>query len=390
MRQSNQAQLAAALRSTRARTLKVFDQFQPEQLALPYSTIVNLPLWEIGHLAWFQEYWCLRQSNQPTDYAPIRNSCFESADGLFDSNKISHLDRWSLALPNVAQTKSYLSHTLAATLEKLATLAPTDEALYFHRLSLFHEYMHVEALIYTFQTLGYPLRGFEHNLRLPQQRAQLRRFEPGYVVLGSEPGSGFTFDNEKYSHRQHIAGFEIASQTVSVGEFAQFVESTHRTLPRHWRRGPQGLEQHRFGHWFALPTDEAMINVSVHDAEAYCAWAGKRLPTEAEWQYAVEHWSEFKWGQQVWEWTASTFQPFPGFSPDPYKEYSEPWFGDHRVVKGGSFATDPGMVSAKFRNFYQPQREDPFIGFRVCSLHSTDHVTEATVDINDLRGHARR
>ncbi len=368
MRQSDRKQLAAALKSTRVRTLAVFDQLRPDQLAVPYSTIVNLPLWEIGHLAWFQEYWCLRQADRPTDYLPMRDSLLAGADGLFDSNKIAHADRWALALPSITQTRAYLDHTLEANLEKLATLPDRDEALYFHRLCLFHEYMHVEALIYTFQTLGYPLRGLRQNLNLPREQAQMRCFESASIVMGSMPGCGFAFDNEKHGHRQTIAAYEIASQTVSVGEFAQFVESTGHSLPRHWRRGRRGLEHHRFGTWLPLPRGEAMSNVSAREAEAYCEWAGRRLPTEAEWQYAAEHWPEFHWGQQVWEWTASVFQPFPGFSADPYREYSEPWFGDHRVVKGGSFATDPGMVSTKFRNFYQPQRDDPFIGFRVCSV----------------------
>jgi gamma-glutamyl hercynylcysteine S-oxide synthase len=390
LRESGREHLAMALRSARARTLELFDQLQPEQLALPYSTIVNLPLWEIGHLAWFQEYWCLRQADRPSDYSPVRESSLAGADRLFDSNKIAHPIRWSLALPDVRQTKAYLRNTLEASLEKLAILPETDEALYFHRLSLFHEYMHIEALTYTFQTLGYQLQGARPDLNLPRDQAQMRRFDSASVTLGSDPGSGFSFDNEKFSHRQNLSAFEIASQTVSVGEFAQFVESTGRSLPRHWRRSRAGLEQQRFGIWLPLPLGEAMLNVSAHEAEAYCEWAGKRLPTEAEWQYAAENWPEFCWGQQVWEWTASDFLPFPGFSADPYKEYSEPWFGDHRVVKGGSFATDPGMVSTKFRNFYQPQRDDPFIGFRVCSLHSADHMTETSVDINDLSRHAGR
>ncbi len=368
MRLSTREQLAAALKTTRARTLGIFDQLTAAQMAVPYLAIVNLPLWEVGHLAWFQEYWCLRQAERPSDFLAVRGSLLDEADRLFDSNLVAHRSRWTLTLPTVSQIKNYLNLTLEASLEKLARCANNDAELYFHRLCLYHEYMHVEALIYTCQTLGYPLEGIACELGLPFEKERLRRFAPSSFSLGCEPGSGFVFDNEKYAHRQSLAGFEIASQLVSVGAYAEFVESAGFALPRHWRRGAAGLEQHRFGHWQALKLGEAMVNVSALDAEAFCQWAGKRLPTEAEWQYAAEHWPEFSWGRQAWEWTASVFEPFPGFLADPYKEYSEPWFGDHRVVKGGSFATDPGMVDTKFRNFYQPHRNDPFIGFRVCSL----------------------
>jgi gamma-glutamyl hercynylcysteine S-oxide synthase len=368
LRQSSREALAEALRITRARTLSIFDQLSSEQRALSYSPIVNLPLWELGHVGWFQEYWCLRQAEPPRDYRPVRPSIEAQADRLYDSARVAHQRRWALTLPEVGEIKSYLRKVLDATLARLSQLPDTDEALYFHRLCLFHEYMHVEALIYTFQTLGYPLEISGINLGLPGPRASTRRFEAGVVIMGSQPNSGFIFDNEKYAYRQSVAAFEIASQPVSVGEFAEFIEATNQLLPRHWRRGRFGLEQRLFGHWHALPLDHAMANVSAFQAEAYCQWVGRRLPTEAEWQYAAETWKDFNWGRNVWEWTASAFEPFPSFSADPYKEYSEPWFGDHRVVRGGSFATDPGMISSKFRNFYQPYRDDPFIGFRTCAL----------------------
>jgi gamma-glutamyl hercynylcysteine S-oxide synthase len=367
LRQCSREQLAGALRAVRARTLALFNQLTPRQLALPYSPIVNLPLWEVGHVAWFQEYWCLRQAERSVDFRPVSDSILESADGFYDSNRVGHQRRWELTLPTVSRTLDYLGRTLEASLLKLSQLPDTDEALYFHRLSLFHEYMHVEALIYTFQTMGYPLEAADCHLNQSSSQASMRSFESTTLLLGSKAGSGFIFDNEKYEHRQNLGSFAIASQVVTVGEFADFVESIDGPLPLHWRQGPHGLEQHRFGLWRPLPRQEAMVHVSAYEAKAYCLWAGKRLPTEPEWQYAAEHWPDFRWGGQVWEWTSTVFEPFPGFCADPYKEYSEPWFGDHSVVRGGSFATDPGMMSTKFRNFYQPHRNDPFIGFRVCS-----------------------
>lgn len=110
-----------------------------------------------------------------------------------------------------------------------------------------------------------------------------------------------------------------------------------------------------------------MIHVSAWEAEAYARWAGRRLPTAAEWEHAAATQPAFAWGRSVWEWTASTFTPYPGFAPGPYRDYSAPWFGDHRELRGGAFATHPRLHDLRYRNFFQPGRNDVFTGFRTAA-----------------------
>ena len=148
----------------------------------------------------------------------------------------------------------------------------------------------------------------------------------------------------------------MARRPVTYGEYRKFRE------PLYCKDG----KVRRFDRWIPIPDDEPVRHVSWQDATEYCAWAGRRLPTEAEWEFAALAGLENV--GHVWEWTASAFLPYPGFVRDPYKEYSEPWFATHRVLRGSSFATPPGVAHARFRNFYTPERADMFVGFRTCAL----------------------
>jgi iron(II)-dependent oxidoreductase len=143
---------------------------------------------------------------------------------------------------------------------------------------------------------------------------------------------------------------------VTYGEYRRFKE------PLYCKDGMV----RRFDRWVPIPDDEPVRHVSWHDAVGYCEFAGRRLPTEAEWELAALAGLENV--GHVWEWTSSTFLPYPGFLRDPYKEYSEPWFGTHKVLRGSSFASPPGLAHARFRNFYTPERADMFVGFRTCAL----------------------
>jgi iron(II)-dependent oxidoreductase len=213
--------------------------------------------------------------------------------------------------------------------------------------------MHAEAFHYTRQTLGYPAPEAPKTGLAGEGDMQCAG---GVFRLGAARDSGFAFDNEKWSHPVVLPPFRISRRPVTYGEYRRFKE------PLYCKDGMV----RRFDRWVPIPDDEPVRHVSWHDAVGYCEFAGRRLPTEAEWELAALAGLENV--GHVWEWTSSTFLPYPGFLRDPYKEYSEPWFGTHKVLRGSSFASPPGFAHARFRNFYTPERADMFVGFRTCAL----------------------
>lgn len=371
-RQAGAEALDRALRSTRARTLGIFEAWQlaKPNLCIPYAPEFNPPLWELGHVGWFQEWWIARNRHRHAGARcdpdhPRLDSRLPGADALFDSSKVAHTDRWSLPLPSPDATRTYLAEVLEDSLRILKTSVSSDDTLYFWRLALFHEAMHCEAAVFMAQALGIALPahlaaghlpptpvGGTDTHHLPSQAWQL-----GYT------DAGFAFDNELSSHPVELAGCEIDTRAVSWSRYLPFLEATGHPQPRHLRQNPSGWEVQRFGQWLPIKLDDPAIHLTCHDAEAWCAWAGRRLPTEAEWECAALTLPEFEWGR-VWEWTASPFVPYPGFEAHAYRDYSEPWFGTRRVLRGGSSATAQEMLHTCYRNFFTPERADVFAGFR--------------------------
>jgi gamma-glutamyl hercynylcysteine S-oxide synthase len=382
VRKLNRSELARELVLTREHTLSLLQSLTPEQWAVPLLDSINPPLWELGHLAWFQEYWCCRWR----DAQPLNKSILLNADTWYDSNTVSHATRWQLDLPNLKLTNQYLSDTLQASLEKLSRTADSDDGLYNFRLALFHEKMHAEAFTYTWQYLGYPAT---QNIRQPDETVVSPdiAFADSVLNMGSNQNDGFVFDNEKWAHPVTVPAFEISSSPVMNSEYAAFVfeggysqqqywdpdyfqmlKATGRTMPSYWEKKAGRVTERWFDSRIPIQGERPVMHISAFEAQAYCMWAKRSLPTEAQWEVAALNSTEFNWGRSIWEWTASAFESYPGFEADRYKEYSAPWFGDHRVCKGSSFATPAGLAHAKFRNFFKPMRHDIFVGFRTCAI----------------------
>jgi iron(II)-dependent oxidoreductase len=425
-------ELLSQIRDARERTLCLIQGLDAHQMMGPHLDIVNPLRWEIGHTAYFYEYWVLRQhlGEQPV---------FPGVDELYDSITIAHDDRWDLPLPELADTLAYMHEVQTRVCRHIEQDGLDRRRDYLAQYAVFHEDMHTEAFTYTRQTLGYPAPAIQVDRR-PEGASDDGTpdvaIPGGTFVLGATPQDGFVFDNEKWGHEQEVVPFRIAREAVSQAEFAAFADAggyLDRALwsgegwdwrqgrglehPVYWRRGEDGWQRRQFDQWWPLQPQAAMIHVSWHEAEAFCRWAGRRLPTELEWEVAAAAEPaeaggglsrvkrRYPWGDEqptpslanldghalgtvdvgalsagdsafgcrqmignVWEWTDTLFGPYPGFEPDMYADYSQPLFGNTRVLRGGGWATRGRMIRNTWRNYYGADRNDVFAGFRTCAL----------------------
>jgi ergothioneine biosynthesis protein EgtB len=391
-RRAGRGLLAEALRASRADTLATFAAYERALpgLVVPRREELNPPLWELGHVGWFQEYWLARNPQRHRGVAadpdaPRPEGVRGGADALYHSGRVAQAGRWSLPLPAAEATRADLEAQLAATLALLAATPDDDQALYFFRLALFHEDMHHEAALYMAQGLGIaideprwqaqPLAGRRGEIDLPAATWRL-----------GHDGPGFAFDNELAAHEEQLNACAIDCRVVRWDEYLDFVDAggyldprwwseegrawlaaTRAAAPRYLRRAAGRWQQWRHGRWTVLDATLAACHLTLHEAQAWCAWAGRRLPTEAQWERAaVTRPDAFRWGE-VWEWTASGFAPYPGFAPHPYRDYSAPWFDGRPVLRGASFATQPRMRCPRYRNYFGAARNDIFAGFRSCA-----------------------
>ena len=428
-------ELVESLVDTRKRELEVLDNLTHDQLYGAQMKSIEPPIWEMGHVGWFQDRWILQNLDEKE---PVSTD----ADNLYDSFNIPNAERWDLAFPSFGETYEYITEVLSRIVQRLDGRELTPEDVYFYRLVINHEDMHSETMVHIRQTLGYK-RPSINNIRTTPPAIDTDftlhdvSIPGGTYLLGATEDMDFVLDNEKWAHPIELQPFKISATPVTVEQYKAFVEAggyQDRSLwsdegwawrekaqaekPIYWQKEADGTWCMR---WFEqtvpLQPYHPMMHVNYYEANAYCKWAGRRLPTEAEWELAASgELTEdgqgftttkrlFPWGDSqptqaqanldsealgpidvralpegdsafgvrqmignVWEWTADTFDAYPGFVIDPYDTYSEPSFGQQKVLRGGCWVTRSRVIRNTWRNFYTPDRNNIFAGFRTVAL----------------------
>ncbi len=422
MRQAGRELLSLALMDARNHTLHLLSHFEPVPAAPPagaHRPPAESPLWLAGHIGWLAEYWIGRNPQRALGAAcpadGVRLASIEPlSDSWFNPALAPAGTRWQLPLPDVEAIRAYLLETLESTLELLEKAGDTDAGLYFYRMALFHEDLRCEQLVALAQVLGVPLK-----LALPVGVAARDAVlvPAGRWMLGAAP-AGFAFGIERPAHEVDVPEFEIDAQPVSWAQYVEFVEDGGYDQPELWqpagwewlqreaggegRRGPRYVEQigaaggavlqNHFGQAARMAGNQSVMHVSWWEADAWARWAGRRLPTEVEWEQACGPLPD---PVEDYAWFASTApaektQKVGTRKPNArgihdmlgnaWEWVSDPWSAEDStgVLKGGAYGSEE--VSPETRQKYldawderdahRPRStwwvyDGPFIGFRV-------------------------
>lgn len=383
--------LSLALIDARNRLLRWLDAF--DACEPPPSEEFDPPDWVAGHVAWQQEYWIARNVTRAHGSAPPRSnvrlpSIDTAADAAYDPTQVPRAARWQAQWPEPQALRGYLLQTLETTLDLLARAPETDESLYFFRAALAAEDLAAEALATQIQALAQkpppeplelpmPARPMREPLWFPAQRWTLGTAGPGHVP-----------DTERGQESVDVPEFEIDAQPVCWAQYVEFIDDGGYDDPRWWdaagrdwlaatgRRVPRYVEQSRGGvtvrrdaRLQRVPAQQSVMHVSLHEALAWCRWAGRRLATEVEWEIAARRGGAargFVWGD-VLEWTAGRARLFDGAEPGPAFDPATIAAGA-RVVRGASWRTPQRLVHPCARRFRPPAHDGAFIGFRSCAI----------------------
>ena len=387
-------------------------------------------LWDLGHIAEFEHLWLVLNLGGEVKFGEM--------PGLYNPFEHPRRVRGELQLPSLSETLQHMAEVRTRALSGLVCFDPySSNALlragYVYRMVAQHEYQHDETMLQTLrlkQGAAYAApRAFLPPLEkfaLPKPGSMVR-FPGGTVRVGTEDRSA-AYDNERPRHERELAPFWMDVTPVTNGEFIEFMEdggyeerrfwsdagwswrteNAETTAPKYWTKSGGGWRAAWYDQASEVKTDHPVCHVSFYEADAFARWAGKRLPTELEWEAAAT-WDParqtqraYPWGERaptvadanldqlmfetapvgsyranvsaigcygmigdVWEWTSSDFQPYPGYETFPYPEYSEVFFGtEYKVLRGGCWATRPGVSRSTFRNWDYPIRRQIFSGFR--------------------------
>jgi iron(II)-dependent oxidoreductase len=364
-----------------------------DQLNTVYSPILSPLAWDLGHIANFEELWLVQEIG---GREPLRGELGRLYDAIESPRRI----RNELPILRGDELRSYMREVRERALDVLdhVELADADDPLmaggFVYEMLLAHEHQHNETMLQLLQMV----EGYEPVARDASVAAEPVADGPEMVTVGSgeyEIGAGpegFAYDNERPRHTVELEAFEIDRTPVTNAEYAAFVADTGTRPPMYWERDGEAWLTTTFGDRLPLDPRLPVAHVDWHQADAYARWAGKRLPTEFEWEAAASgadrdraNLDQLGFGcapagayadaagdcgavqmlGDVWEWTASDFRAYPGFNAFPYPEYSEVFFGDeYKVLRGGAWATRRDVIRTSFRNWDLPERAQIFSGIR--------------------------
>jgi gamma-glutamyl hercynylcysteine S-oxide synthase len=364
-----------------------------EQLNTVYSPILSPLAWDLGHIANFEELWLVQRVG---GREPMRGELGRLYDAIENPRKT----RNELPILRGDDLRGYMAEVRARTMDVLdgVELEDTDDEMlaggFIYEMLIAHEHQHNETMLQLLQMIdGYEpveLDGTVAGEPVAEGR-EMVTVPAGLHEVGAGP-DGFAYDNERPRHAVELKAFEIDRAPVTNGAFAEFVADTGADPPLYWERDGGDWVTTVFGRRRPLDASRPVVHVTWHQADAFARWAGKRLPTELEWEAAAAGADRERanldllgfgcaaagaYGDaaadcgavqmlgDVWEWTASDFVGYPGFAPFPYPEYSEAFFGDaYKVLRGGSWATRRNVIRTSFRNWDLPERSQIFSGIR--------------------------
>jgi iron(II)-dependent oxidoreductase len=420
------ARIVDDLTRARRRTALLTEAVDDDDLTRQHSRLMSPLVWDLAHIGNQEELWLLRDVGGRDPLLP------ETVDQLYDAFQHPRADRPSLPLLDPAESRRYVTDVRSQVIDLLERTPLrgrrlTEGGFVFGMIAQ-HEQQHAETMLATHQLrLGDPVLDAPPPPAAPGDRLPPEILVPaGSFTMGTS-AHPWALDNERPAHQVHVDAFWLDTVPVANADFQDFIadggyhdrrwwdpagwDHVHRVglfAPLFWRQDGKDWLRRRFGRTEVVPPDEPVMHVCWYEADAYARWAGKRLPTEAEWEKAARHdpvtgaTRQYPWGEgdptaeranlgqdhlgpapvgaypdgasplgirqligDVWEWTSSDFTGYPGFVAWPYREYSEVFFGpEYKVLRGGSFAADRVACRGTFRNWDYPIRRQIFAGFR--------------------------